>query len=47
MPPGLLDSQFRTLERPGPDEGAVTVSINASVEAIVDDIVRQLKLAPA
>lgn len=47
MPPGLLDSQFRTLERPGPDEGAVTVSIDAAVEAIVDDIVRQLKLAPA
>lgn len=47
MPPGLLDSQFRTLEQPGPDEGAVTVSIDASVEAIVDDIVRQLKLAPA
>lgn len=47
MPPDLLDSQFRTLERPGPDEGAVTVSIDASVEAIVDDIVRQLKLAPA
>ncbi len=47
MPPGLLDSQFRTLERPAPDEGAVTVSIDATVEAIVDDIVRQLKLAPA
>ena len=47
MPPGLLDSQFRTLERPGPDEGAVTVSIDATVDAIVDDIVRQLKLAPA
>jgi len=47
MPAGLLDSQFRTLEQPGPDEGAVTVSIDASVEAIVDDIVRQLKLAPA
>jgi gluconokinase len=47
MPPGLLDSQFRTLERPGPDEGAMTVSIDATVETIVDNIVRQLKLAPA
>jgi gluconokinase len=47
MPPGLLDSQFKTLEPPGPDEGAVTVSIDAAVEVIVDDIVRQLKLAPA
>lgn len=47
MPPGLLDSQFRTLERPTLDEGAVSVSIDATVEAIVDDIVGQLKLAPA
>jgi gluconokinase len=44
MPPGLLDSQFRTLEPPGPDETPVTVSIDASVEAVVDDIIRQLKL---
>jgi len=42
MPPGLLDSQFRTLEPPGPDENPVTVSIDASVETIVDDIVRQI-----
>ena len=47
MPPGLLDSQFRTLERPASNEGAVTVSIDASVTAIVDNIVRQLKLDPA
>ena len=43
MPPGLLDSQFRTLESPQPDERPVTVSIDASVDGIVDDIVRQLK----
>jgi gluconokinase len=47
MPAGLLDSQFRTLERPAPDEGAVTVSIDAGVESIVDDIVRKLKLRSA
>ena len=47
MPPGLLDSQFRTLERPTPEEGAVAVSIDAPVEAIVDDIVARLKLGPA
>ena len=46
MPPGLLDSQFKTLEPPGQGETPVTVSIDASVEAIVDDIVRQLKLPP-
>lgn len=47
MPPGLLDSQFETLERPAPDEGAVTVSIDATVAAIADDIVRRLQIDPA
>jgi len=42
MPPGLLASQFKTLEPPGPDENPVTVSIEAPVETIVDEIVRQL-----
>ena len=45
MPPGLLDSQFRTLEPPQDDENPITVSIDAAVETIVDDIVRQLGLA--
>ena len=44
MPPGLLDSQFKTLEPPHPSERPVTVSIDASVDGIVDDIVRQLQL---
>jgi gluconokinase len=44
MPPGLLTSQFRTLEPPQPDERPITVSIDAPVEAIVDDIIRQLKV---
>jgi gluconokinase len=47
MPPDLLASQFKTLEPPGTDENPVTVSIDASVDAIVDDIVRQLGLGPA
>jgi gluconokinase len=47
MPAGLLDSQFKTLEPPEPNENAVTVSIDASVDAIVDDIIRQLGLHPA
>jgi gluconokinase len=46
MPPGLLVSQFKTLEPPDGSENPITVSIDASVEAIVDDIVRQLNLAP-
>ena len=44
MPPGLLTSQFKTLEPPTPDEHAMTVSIAAAAETIVDDILRQLKL---
>jgi gluconokinase len=47
MPPGLLASQFKTLEPPVAGENPVTVSIDASVDAIVDDIVRQLGLNPA
>jgi gluconokinase len=43
MPPGLLASQFKTLEPPGPDENPLTVSIDASVEEIVDDITGQLR----
>jgi len=46
MPPGLLTSQFKTLEPPQPNERPITVSIDASVEAIVDDIIRQLNLVP-
>jgi gluconokinase len=43
MPPELLASQFKTLEPPQPDERPITVSIDASVEAVVDDIIRQMK----
>ncbi len=42
MPPGLLASQFATLEPPGADERPVTVSIDAPVEKIVDDVLDQL-----
>jgi gluconokinase len=44
MPPGLLASQFKTLEPPDPDENPLTVSIDASIEEIVDDIIGQLRL---
>ena len=47
MPAGLLASQFKTLEPPQPGERPITVSIDASVEAIVDDVIRQLKLVPS
>jgi gluconokinase len=42
MPPALLESQFKTLQPPGADERPVTVSIDASVEVIVEDILRKL-----
>ena len=42
MPPGLLTSQFQTLEPPTDDERAVTVSIDAQAEVIVDRIISQL-----
>jgi gluconokinase len=45
MPPGLLDSQFRTLEPPQPSEQPITVSIEPPVGAIIDDIIRQLDLS--
>jgi gluconokinase len=47
MPAGLLESQFLTLEPPMPSERPVTVAIDGSVETIVEDILRQLKLNPA
>lgn len=47
MPAGLLDSQFDTLEPPETGENPITVSIDAPVRAIVDEIVRQLELGRA
>ncbi|MBC9881890.1 gluconokinase [Bradyrhizobium sp. INPA01-394B] len=44
MPSGLLTSQFNTLEPPEASEHVITASIDESVEAIVDGIVRQLKI---
>ena len=46
MPSGLLESQFRTLEPPAASENPVTVSIDDSVERIVDDIISQLGQDP-
>jgi gluconokinase len=47
MPPGLLTSQFNTLEPPGEDEHPITVSIDPTVDAIVENILRQLDLGAA
>lgn len=45
MPPQLLDSQFRALEIPTGDERVITVSIDASVSAIVESIMQKLNTA--
>ena len=42
MPAGLLASQFKTLEPPGADENSVAVSIDGSIDAIVDEAVSKL-----
>jgi gluconokinase len=36
MPPSLLDSQLKTLERPGGDEAALRLDISQPVPALVD-----------
>jgi gluconokinase len=38
MPPGLLESQLATLERPGPDERATTIDVAASPDVIAEQI---------
>jgi gluconokinase len=43
MPASLLDSQFDTLEPPGPDENAIRVSVEPAPEEIVSDIIEQLR----
>ena len=43
MPPALLDSQFATLEEPGPDESPITVSVEPAPLQVVDAIVAQLR----
>ena len=44
MPPGLLDSQFATLEPPGAEERPIVANIDAPVDVIVASIVGQLDL---
>ena len=44
MPASLLDSQFATLEPPGPDEAAITVDIAQPLDRLVAEILRRLEL---
>jgi gluconokinase len=45
MPANLLDSQFAALESPAPEEGAITVSVDAPADAIVERIAAALTAA--
>jgi gluconokinase len=41
MPPGLLDSQFATLQEPAADEPSIDVAIDAAPDDIVNSIVER------
>ncbi len=43
MPPALLDSQFATLEEPGPDEHPIVVSVTPPPQAIVDAVITEMQ----
>jgi gluconokinase len=44
MPTSLLDSQFATLEEPGPDENPVVVPVEPRPNEIVERIIAVLEL---
>jgi carbohydrate kinase (thermoresistant glucokinase family) len=46
MPAALLDSQFATLEEPGPDEHPVIVDIGGPPDQVIQDAIRRLKERP-
>jgi carbohydrate kinase (thermoresistant glucokinase family) len=43
MPPALLESQLETLEEPQADEHALTVSIEAPPDEVIEEIIRGLE----
>lgn len=43
MPPALLDSQFATLEEPGPEEDVIVIDIDQPPERQVDEIAEQIE----
>ena len=47
MPSSLLDSQFATLETPGPDERAITVDINNTASKISAEVIELAGLSAA
>lgn len=47
MKASMLDSQFADLELPAPDEHIATVSVDATLPEVVDDVMRKLGLRRA
>ena len=47
MPPALLDSQFHTLEEPGPDENPHVIDVDAGPDEVVDRILVRTGLVAA
>jgi carbohydrate kinase (thermoresistant glucokinase family) len=43
MPPTLLQSQLDTLEPPGPDESAITASVDGTPDEIVEEVLAKLR----
>lgn len=43
MPGSLLDSQYAALEPPGPEEGALTISIDQPLDAMIEQITTALQ----
>lgn len=44
MPPGLLDSQFATLEEPGADERPIVVNIAPAPEVIAANVMEEVRV---
>jgi gluconokinase len=47
MPASLLESQLRTLERPGADEAALRLDIRHSISALVEEAASALQRVPS
>lgn len=45
MPPGLLDSQFATLEEPAPEEHAIRVGVGPSVPELAEQVLEKIGFA--
>ncbi len=47
MPPGLLDSQFKVLEEPGPDESPIVIDVTPPLTILMGQLPRLLRQAPS